>query len=313
MIRYRYLALGVLGCLGLLALVSCTPKDSTGGDSAGNQATVTPVRVTRVLRTDLADDIILNATSAFLRKNYIKSNVNGYVVRTEAVLGMPVRSGQPLFELQTKEAHALSQDSLVRGALSFSGMVTIRASKSGFISDLFHQQGDYVQDGEPLCNIADQGSFVFLLDVPFEDDQYIRVGMGCNIGLPDGRVFRGVLAYRIPMVDPVSQTERYVLKLGAGISLPENLIARVRIRRRLDRQAVALPRGAVLTNETQDAFWIMKMINDSTAIRVPVQTGIQNDSLVEILSPVLGPSDRILVSGNYGLGDTAQVRVFGPN
>jgi hypothetical protein len=51
----------------------------------------------------------------------------------------------------------------------------------------------------------------------------------------------------------------------------------------------------------------MKMIDNNTAVKVPVIKGIETAGKVEILSPVLKPSDMILLTGNYGLPDTAEV------
>jgi uncharacterized NAD(P)/FAD-binding protein YdhS len=67
-----------------------------------------------------------------------------------------------------------------------------------------------------------------------------------------------------------------------------------------------------LANETQTDFWVMKLINDTTAIKVPVQKGIETKNQVEILSPKFGPADKIVVTGNYGLADTAKVKIVKP-
>jgi hypothetical protein len=53
----------------------------------------------------------------------------------------------------------------------------------------------------------------------------------------------------------------------------------------------------------------MKLINDTTAIKVPVVKGIENSDEVEIVEPAFLLTDRILSSGNYGLADTAAVTV----
>jgi multidrug efflux pump subunit AcrA (membrane-fusion protein) len=53
----------------------------------------------------------------------------------------------------------------------------------------------------------------------------------------------------------------------------------------------------------------MRLLNDSTAVKVPVQVGSQQHERVEIKSPAFGPGDKILLSGNYGLADTAAVQV----
>jgi len=54
----------------------------------------------------------------------------------------------------------------------------------------------------------------------------------------------------------------------------------------------------------------MKMIDSVTAVKVPIRKGIETNERVEILSPPLGPGDKILLTGNYGLGDTAKVKII---
>jgi hypothetical protein len=41
-----------------------------------------------------------------------------------------------------------------------------------------------------------------------------------------------------------------------------------------------------------------------------VKKGIETADRVEILSPVFSPNDKILITGNYGLADTAKVQVL---
>lgn len=53
----------------------------------------------------------------------------------------------------------------------------------------------------------------------------------------------------------------------------------------------------------------MKLINDSTAVRVPVKKGIESGNKVEILQPEFSGTERIIITGNYGLEDTAKVNV----
>ena len=53
----------------------------------------------------------------------------------------------------------------------------------------------------------------------------------------------------------------------------------------------------------------MKLINDSIAVKTPIKKGIVTDQRVEILEPGFTGADRILLKGNYGLPDTALVRI----
>ena len=54
----------------------------------------------------------------------------------------------------------------------------------------------------------------------------------------------------------------------------------------------------------------MKMMDSVTAVKLPVVKGLETNSSVEILSPALKATDKILLTGNYGLSDTAKVIVI---
>ncbi|MFI0491010.1 hypothetical protein, partial [Flavobacterium sp.] len=69
-------------------------------------------------------------------------------------------------------------------------------------------------------------------------------------------------------------------------------------------------KAAVLSDETETVFWIMKMINSNTAVKVPIEKGVETDDKVEIVSPVLTPKDRILLTGNYGVADTIKIKLI---
>ena len=110
-------------------------------------------------------------------------------------------------------------------------------------------------------------------------------------------------------VDAVSQTQSVILKVIGKQDVPENLIVKVRISKSSNSNAISLPKEAVLSDETETNFWIMKMINGNTAVKVPIQKGEETHDKVVILSPVLTKNDQIVRTGNYGVADTIQVKV----
>ena len=69
---------------------------------------------------------------------------------------------------------------------------------------------------------------------------------------------------------------------------------------------------AVVSDETQSNFWVMKMINDSTAVKTDIVKGIETDKNVQIVKGELTTRDRVVVSGNFGLSDTAKVQIQKP-
>jgi hypothetical protein len=127
--------------------------------------------------------------------------------------------------------------------------------------------------------------------------------------LPDSTRLAGTVQAPLASVSP-GQSEIYLVKPDQppGV-IPENLIVQVRLTQTKQPNAQTLPATCVLADETLHDFWVMKLVNDSTAVKVPVTLGVQNPDEIEIKSPIFGPNDRILSTGNYGLADTAKVKL----
>jgi multidrug efflux pump subunit AcrA (membrane-fusion protein) len=307
---------GILPVICILLIAGCGQRAGQAGDKGERSDTAekayarVPVTVTTVGQASLDDYIELNAVSAFLQKSYVKATANGYLQSGDVYPGKYVETGQSLFTLKTKEAQTLGNSiKILDSTFKFSGLIRINASQHGYITQLDHQSGDYVQDGEQLAVISDRNSFVFLLQLPYELRPYVLGQRMVGLVLPDGEKLNGTIGPVMPTVDSASQTQNVVIRVNPPHAIPENLIAKVRITKSLRNSTQSLPRAAVLTDETESDFWVMKLIDSSTAVKVPVKKGIETTDRVEILSPVFSPSDRILISGNYGLPDTAKVKV----
>ncbi|MBA2250855.1 MAG: efflux RND transporter periplasmic adaptor subunit [Chitinophagaceae bacterium] len=302
-----------LSCLWLVVssvlFVACKHKETVSKEDAVEDAR-TPVTVTSVSYDPLQEFIELNATSTFLQKSYAKSNLTGYIKSVNVKYGSLVSPGQALFTLKTKESDAIGNTiNKLDPGFKFSGVNQIRASAGGYITELDHQAGDYVQDGEQLAVISNMNSFVFLLNVPYEDKPFINNNKQVELTLPDGERILGTVQTSMPFMDSISQTQSVAIKINARQQIPQNLVAKVKIIKTSKAAAATLPKLAVLTNETQTDYWVMKIINDSTALKVPVKIGIQTGDKIEIVSPVFSPADKIVLKGNYGLGDTAKVKM----
>jgi multidrug efflux pump subunit AcrA (membrane-fusion protein) len=293
-----------------LLLPACKGKEAAADEGEATVETVTPVAVTTVNDSTLVDYTTLNATSTFQQKNIIKANANGYLTAVNAQIGHYVDKGQALFTIKTKEAQAIGNTiNVLDTTFKFSGVTRIRASKHGYVSQLSHQMGDYVQDGEQLAIISDRSSFVFIMQLPYEMRQSVKSNQTVQLSLPDGKLINGTIASFMPTVDTASQTQGVVIKVGGDNIIPENLIAKARIVKSLKANTQSLPKSAVLANETQTEFWVMKMINANTAVKTPVKKGMETANSIEILSPKFTAQDKIITTGNYGLADTAKVKI----
>jgi len=303
--KYNYALIAAL-----LLLCSCGADVATDEEET-TTSTQTPVTIATINNGPMADSILLSATSQFLQKNYVKANAIGYIQQVNVKPGQYVSKGQLLFTIKTKEAQSIGNDiNILDTTFKFSGVNRIKAASSGYITQLNHQIGDYVQDGEPLATISDGSSFAFLLQLPYELRGVLAQNRQLLLIMPDGQRLNGSVSATMPTVDSVSQTQGIVIKVNSPQSLPENLVAKARLIRSAKSSAATLPKSAVLANETQTEFWVMKLKNDTIAIKTPIKKGLEAGDRIEILSPAFRPADRFIVTGNYGLADTAKVKII---
>ena len=285
-------------------------SEKTEGALDEETITITPVTVTAISSEPMAEYIELNATSAFLQKAYVKASTSGYVKTVNAAIGKMIGAGQTAFVLKTKEAESIGNTiNLLDTSFKFSGIINIRAGTSGYVTELNHQPGDFVQEGEQLAVISDIRSFVFVLNLPYELRPYVINKEYVELLLPDGKSLVAHISSFTPVVDSASQTQNIILTVNDR-SLPINLIAKVKIVKNEKTSTVSLPKQSVLSDEIQKNFWVMKLLDSATAVKVPVKTGMETNDRIEILSPIFTGDDRFLLTGNYGLSDTAKVKII---
>ena len=116
----------------------------------------------------------------------------------------------------------------------------------GYITQLNHQVGDYVQDGEQLAVISDRSSFAFIMQLPFEMRSTVKMGQDVQLSLPDGEKIDGKVTSFMPGVDTAAQTQGVVLKINDNNQIPENLVAKARVVRTSKQNTASLPKSAVL-------------------------------------------------------------------
>jgi multidrug efflux pump subunit AcrA (membrane-fusion protein) len=289
-----------------LILIACHQAEPTAENNRNEG--YTPVTIVHPAVGALTEYIELNATSSFLSSTPIKADIGGYISKVGMQEGDKVTKGQELFIIQSKEAaHLGNTINQLDSSLRFKGQVCIKSPGTGYITKISNNTGDFVQEGEILASLSNSSSMVFLLDLPYELTPYVSLNRSTELLLPDGMQIQGNLLHSLPSVDPSSQTQQYIIQIPPNLAIPENLLAKVRFIRQSKQGTITLPKEAILTNEVQDAFWIMKMTDSNTAVKIIIQKGIESGEKVEILSPTLQESDQVLLTGNYGLPDTARV------
>jgi biotin carboxyl carrier protein len=295
----------------LLLNFGCGKKN----ESKDEESNITPkanVTITTMKRENVNDTIFLSATSVYNKKTSVEAPITGYVMKVNSTLGNSVIKGNELFVMETKEYHALNPSKDIVDTLAMRklfGKIIINSPTSGQIMELNAQEGAYVQEGSPLCIIVNISDLDFNLYVPVEYVTYIKTGGSCTIILSNEQRIPARISTLLSKAEVNSQSETYLLKPEKYLIVPEGINVKVFIITQKRDNTQLLPKDAVLSNETLDKFWVMRLINDSTAVKIYVRKGLSSANLIEIVEPQFSSSDKFLLSGNYGLPDTAFVTI----
>lgn len=289
--------------------VSC--KSKTIDTTINTDAPKVAVKTTTVTYGEIDDIVSLNGKTVFLKKDAVISSITGYVKKVNVQYGDEVHKNDLLFEIQTKENRALENSGLVQELASLkSGIVSILAPSDGIISDLnANSTGMFVAEGAQLCTIVANKEITVLVNVPYQYNKWIKINKACKIILPDSTFLDGNIVKIMPLINAVTQTQDVLIKVRDNRQVPENLNVIVQFVRSSHSNAMLIPKEALLTNEAQQAFWVMKILHDSLAINVPVKKGFENNRMVEIFSPDISVNDTLISEGAYGLPDSTIVKV----
>lgn len=290
-----------------LLLGACSRRGPSGPEPMASPRV--PVEVVPVGSGSVGEELTLLGSTVYLKRNVVTAPVSAYLQQVSVALGDHVQPGKLLYRLQTREGRLLeSSGLLVDSTLTRPGIVDLTASASGIVTAMDRQQaGDYVLEGTPLCTITENDDLYIRVQVPYELTRYTSPGTPCTITLPDGTTFPARFQRALAPVETTAQTQSVLAKGNAPRPLPENLIVRVAVRIHRQVAPQLLPRSCVLSDELLQHFWVMQLIDDSTAVKVPVSIGNRNEQYVEIITPRFLPTDRIVRNGAYALPDTARV------
>ncbi|MGE5395040.1 MAG: efflux RND transporter periplasmic adaptor subunit [Candidatus Saccharibacteria bacterium] len=302
------------GSLVLLASVCCLFFQGCLSRQPANEAeqeAKTDVEVVSPVIQATSNEISFQGVTRYMQSNDIRSKITGIVVSVHCVPAQNIKVSQPLFVIQPQEAAALHQstlsDELKNGLLD-----TITSHISGQVKSLNVQAGDFVQAGDILASCVRSNSMKIIAYVPVEQVSVVEKTKSCQVLLPDGTSVEARVSGKLPSAEAQDQTQAYVIEPRKDVGLAENINLSVQFITDQHQQAIMVPVSAVMGNEEQTSFWVMKLVNDSTGIKVPVQKGRTINGMVQLTGTDLTVNDRIISQGAYGLPDTARVQVIKP-
>ena len=295
----------ILLLLILSLIVSCS---SNSEKKETETAVKIDVTVTHPEFGNFTNYLELNANSQYQVKGIIRANVSGYVTSLPWNNGDKIKAGSIFAEIKTKEQSALNNIDIKDQSLQqFQSAIKINVGVSGIVNTVNYSQGDFVNEGDILGEVVQPTSLVLMINVPYEYHEYANVGKGCTVILPDGKLIPSIISEAMPTVDANSQTQPFLIHPSSSVQLPDGMNLIVHIPLKEVKNVLSVPRGAVQSDETQENFWVMKVINNSMAVKVPVVIGLQNDSIIEIKSGNITKNDMVVVNGSYGMPDSSSI------
>jgi Cu(I)/Ag(I) efflux system membrane fusion protein len=178
---------------------------------------------------------------------------------------------------------------------------------SGVVIEKMVQQGQYVNTGEVLFNIADLSKVWVEIDVFENEVPYVRVGQQVEIrSSAEHKVsFYGTISFVYPFHDPKTHTVKARVEMAnPGMKLKPDMFVNAIIRVPLVK-GIIIPVTAVIDTGKRQVVWV----ETSTGMFEPrdVQVGERVDEKVQILSG-LKSGDKVAVSGGYLIDSESQLK-----
>ena len=276
-------------------------------DTVSEKKAPISVSVTAVQQNDIKEYLTFNGVTQYQKKENIRSNVTGYISWMTYKIGDNIRNGQTFASVRTKEQDALKEAVKIDSSLlKFVSPITIRSNATGVFTVLNITANDYVAEGDVLATVVQPKSLVIQVNVPYKYEDAIQIGSLCEIILQNGEVLNAKVTGTLPTIDSVVQSQVFLIALPEA-NLPENLNVQVRTIYKEDATAMTIPKTALQTNELLSDFWVLKIVNDSMALKQKVVPLLKNDSLVQVKSEVLKVNDLVITEGGYQMQDSTIV------
>jgi Cu(I)/Ag(I) efflux system membrane fusion protein len=178
---------------------------------------------------------------------------------------------------------------------------------SGIVIEKMVQQGQYVNTGEVLFNIADLSRVWVEIDVFENEVPYVRVGQQVEIrSAGDQRVAsNGRISFVYPFHDPKTHTVKARVEMpNPGHMLKPDMFVNAIIKVPLAK-GIVVPVTAVIDTGKRQLVWVEM----SPGMFEPreVQAGERIDDKVQILSGVKA-GDKVAVSGSYLIDSESQLK-----
>lgn len=179
---------------------------------------------------------------------------------------------------------------------------TVRAPFAGVVGQRFVSAGDYVTTATQLLTLQTTDPQRAVIEVPERYAADLKRGQAVEftVAAQPGRVFRAVVDFIDPVVQPASRT--IVVKARApnpGQALKAGMFIEARLATATRGDAIVVPEDAIQPLRTANVAWA---VVDGKASRRVVQLGTRSQGVVEVVSGVQA-GEAVVVGGLERMGE----------
>jgi RND family efflux transporter MFP subunit len=185
----------------------------------------------------------------------------------------------------------------------------VHSDVTGVIAKVNAQDGQIVPPGNSIVEIVAENDIEVKLGVEAEDLSAAQEGAPVTIiplNDPTAPKVEGTIRLVTRRIDPATRLVDVYVTLPAGTKLFLDGYVRGEIQR-TEKNALAVPRSAVLPNESRE-FEIFTVANNH-AIRHTVRIGAENPNEIQVIANDLHEGDPVVTLGNYELEDGMAVEI----
>lgn len=186
------------------------------------------------------------------------------------------------------------------------GYADIRATIGGVVASRHIKVGSQLALNDAVFDIADTTKLMAHLAIPQTELAKFSSGEAVNVSVDSapGETVPATIARISPTIDASTGTFRATVYLdNRDGRLAPGMFGRFTVAYETHLDATLVPSAAVVV---EDGTTVVYLVKDGKAKRQPVETGIESDDHIEIVSG-LGGSDVVIVDGQTQLRDGSRV------
>ena len=187
--------------------------------------------------------------------------------------------------------------------------LTFYARASGEVMNKRVVEGQRIEAGQPLMDLADISKIWLIVDVFEQDLGWVKVGTRARIELPyePGTTFEGRVDHLYHMLDAEARTARARIVLPGGHRGPlkPGMYATVFLMGSEATPTPVVPQEAVV--RSGDEAFVIVALGEGRFRPVPVTTGIEAERRVQILEGLTG-DEEVVTSAQFLIDSEARLR-----